>query len=149
MTDRELMQQALEGLRKWRWGNDPRGADVYIAALSERLAQPEPENDYIASIIACREVLDAQPVPPRTEPVQEPVWIQPNHLQKARIAPYLCRVEPAKRDDFVPLYTAPPQRRPLSDEQMWELWNSQGDDAMEQQEAIAFARAIEAAHGIK
>lgn len=46
------------------------------------------------------------------------------------------------------LYTTPPQRKPLTDEQMWELWNSQGDDAMEQQAAIAFARAIESAHGI-
>ena len=42
-----------------------------------------------------------------------------------------------------------PQRKPLTDEQMWVLWNSQGDDAMEQQAAIAFARDIEAAHGIK
>ena len=42
-----------------------------------------------------------------------------------------------------------PQRKPLTDEQMWVLWNSQGDDAMEQQAAIAFARAIEAAHNIK
>jgi hypothetical protein len=41
-------------------------------------------------------------------PVQEPVWIQPDHLQKAQKAPFLCRVEPNKRDDFVPLYTAPP-----------------------------------------
>jgi hypothetical protein len=41
-------------------------------------------------------------------PVQEPVWIQPDHLQKAQKAPFLCRVEPHKRDDFVPLYTAPP-----------------------------------------
>ena len=85
MTDREIMQQALEGLEKWRWGNDPRGADIYIAALSERLAhcehcgkrmggeggihtctpKQEPVDGYIASIIACREALDAQPVPPR------------------------------------------------------------------------------------
>ena len=41
-------------------------------------------------------------------PVQEPVWIQPDHLQKAQTAPFLCRVEPHKRDDFVPLYTTPP-----------------------------------------
>jgi hypothetical protein len=47
------------------------------------------------------------------------------------------------------VYTTPPQRKPLTDERMWELWISQGDDAMEQQAAIAFARAIEAAHGIK
>lgn len=44
---------------------------------------------------------------------------------------------------------SPAQRKPLTDEQMWSLWNSQGDDAMEQTAAIAFARAIEAAHGIK
>lgn len=42
-TDRELMQQALEGLEKWRWGDDPRSADDYITALRERLAQPEQE----------------------------------------------------------------------------------------------------------
>jgi hypothetical protein len=41
MTDRELMQQAREGLEEWRWGNDPRGADVYIDALRDRLAQSE------------------------------------------------------------------------------------------------------------
>jgi hypothetical protein len=43
---------------------------------------------------------------------QEPVaWIQPDHLQKARRAPFLCRVEPTKRmSDFVPIYTTPPRR---------------------------------------
>ena len=41
-------------------------------------------------------------------PVQEPVWIRPDDLQKAQRAPFLCRVEPNKRDDFVPLYTTPP-----------------------------------------
>ena len=36
----------------------------------------------------------------------------------------------------------------LSQDEMWSLWNSQGVDDMNQQEAIAFGRAIEAAHGI-
>ena len=31
----------------------------------------------------------------------------------------------------------------LSDDEMWQLWNAQGDDAMDQVSAIAFARAIE------
>ena len=56
--------------------------------------------------------------PPRRPPKdeQEPVaWTQPNHLQQARIAPFLCRVEPSSRADFVPLYTAPPKRQPLTD----------------------------------
>jgi hypothetical protein len=51
-------------------------------------------------------------------------------------------------DTGTPLYTTP-QRKPLTDEQMWNLWNMQGIDEMNQQEAIAFAREIEAAHGIK
>lgn len=41
-----------------------------------------------------------------SEPI---VWIQPNHLQQARKAPFLCRVEPTQgQPDFVPLYTHPP-----------------------------------------
>jgi len=58
-------------------------------------------------------------------PVREPVWIQPDHLQKAQRAPFLCRVEPHKRDDFVPLYTTPPAaQRPfvgLTDEERTEI----------------------------
>jgi hypothetical protein len=41
---------------------------------------------------------------PPAAPVQKPVWIRPDDLQKAQKAPFLCRVEPNKRDDFVPLY---------------------------------------------
>ena len=57
-----------------------------------------------------------------------------------------CALEDALRNA-----TTPPaaQRQPLTDEEMWKLWNAEGNDAMNQQEAITFARAIEAAHGIK
>ena len=44
-----------------------------------------------------------------------------------------------------PVYTTPPQRKPLTDEQIMEMYNEPRSDA----EMIAFARAIEAAHGIK
>lgn len=38
----------------------------------------------------------------------EPVWIQADHLAKAKQAPFLCRVEPTQRlQDFVPLYPRP------------------------------------------
>jgi hypothetical protein len=78
----------------------------------------------------------AQPAP------VQPVWIQPDHLQKAQKAPFLCRVEPHKRDDFVPLYTTPPaaQRQwvGLTDAEVMQTmsgdWTSQ----------FYFARAIEA-----
>jgi hypothetical protein len=61
------------------------------------------------------------------EQKQEPVaWIQPDHLQKARQAPFLCRVEPTKRmSDFVPIYTIPPaaqQAEPVA--WRWKLGDS-------------------------
>lgn len=40
------------------------------------------------------------------------------------------------------------EREPLTDDEMWNLWNAQGSDCMDQAEATAFARAIEKAHGI-
>ena len=45
-------------------------ANLVAAKEREALAQtqePEPVSDDIASILACRDMLDAQPVPPRTE----------------------------------------------------------------------------------
>ena len=70
------------------------------------------------AITACREAL-AQ------KDEQEPVaWIQPNHLQQARIAPFLCRVEPSGRADFVPLYITPPKRQPLTDEKLRAMWST-------------------------
>lgn len=112
MTDRELMQQALDALTAYDGTNGESKRKRVLAALRERLAQPE----------------------------QEPVWIQPNHLQLARRAPFLCRVEPKQRDDFVPLYTAPPQRNPLTEKRIEELYSFWIVDC---QDIVGFARAIE------
>ena len=68
MTDKEAMKRALEALETLMI---ERGSiyEKAITALKERLAQPpkrtEQEPDDIASIIACRNMLDAQPVPPK------------------------------------------------------------------------------------
>lgn len=48
--------------------------------------------------------------PPAAEVQQaEPVWVRPDQLQKARQAPFLCRVSPTKDAlDLAPLYLHPP-----------------------------------------
>ena len=52
--------------------------------------------------------------------------------------------------DEVPLYTAPPQRKPLSEEEIDKITVKQwGRDFMVPAAGRAWARAIEAAHGIK
>jgi hypothetical protein len=43
------------------------------------------------------------------------------------------------------LSTTPPQRKPLTDDKIYEMYNEPRSDA----EMLEFARAIEAAHGIK
>jgi len=62
MTDKGAMKLALEALETLMIERK----SIYekaINALKERLAQPEQEPDDIASILACRDMLDAQPVP--------------------------------------------------------------------------------------
>jgi hypothetical protein len=56
-----------------------------------------------------------------------------------------------KGDDRQPLYTAPPQRQPLTDEQVRDLWSWSATAEAERTantQQHAFARAIERAHVI-
>ena len=115
MTDRELMQQALEALERYS-GVDQRACDAE-EALRERLAQPE----------------------------QEPVaWRWKERINSDFDSWVITSSEPPPYAvEKQPLYTAPPQRKPLTDEQISRIWGSYLSRGLE------FARAIEAAHGIK
>jgi hypothetical protein len=161
MTDRQLMQQVLrelEGIPFYRkYGVRISNA---ITALQKRLAQcdrcgkklggegdihtctPDPIGDAQDKLIA---EMAAQPE-------QEPVaWIDPADYATLENDGW-CVVHANAFDGSHALHsTTPPaaQRQPLTNEEMWRLWNAEGNDAMNQQEAITFARAIEAAHGIK
>ena len=171
--DRKLMQAILEAMEHLHRTGDTQVFDLYAApeiipALRERLAHCDrcgkrlggegdihtctPKTNQCGETCerakmcaTCAGVLAQPEQPAQQEPVLETVY--ETIIQWDEGGGKRSRRELARR--IVALYTATPQRRPLSDEQMWELWNLQGDDAMEQQEAIAFARAIEAAHGIK
>ena len=57
--------------------------------------------------------------------------------------------KPAYGDDWVPLYTTPPQRKPLTLGQKQRLWSSVGDKPTLKDRVNAYGLAIEAAHGIK
>ncbi len=60
-----------------------------------------------------------------------------------------------KPDEWKPLYAAPlaaqaqQASKPLSDDEMWDLWNAQGNDEMHQQDAVAFAEAAITAFCLK
>ena len=84
------------------------------------------------------------------EPVQEPaIWIQSNHLQHAKNGPYLARTGPTKlMSDFIPLYAAPQQRKPLSADQIRDAVNDHAFWATSKNFIFRIARAIERAHGI-
>jgi hypothetical protein len=138
MNDRKLLKQALDALeegltmKEWR---------ELVAALRERLAQPEQE--YVATV-QCIKGITIDPVTGNVgigtpaQPEQEPVeWLTgcPE-----------CGMDSGCDCDSGTC-TPPAAQRTwvgLTDEEMWKLWNAEGNDAMNQQEAITFARAIEA-----
>jgi len=79
----------------------------------------------------------------QAEPVQEPfgyLWPTGMHPE--------FRFTQQKRDgvDGMPLYTAPPQRLPLTEE---EIYHATGHCGVGKYTAINVARAVEQAHGIK
>ena len=92
-----------------------------------------------------------------TEPVQEPVawYSEARHIDSAWAAAVTMK-HPGPEGKYVrkvtPLYTAPPQRKPLTQEQLYTLYD---EHATHQEEGPAmsgwfdFARAIERAHGIE
>ena len=79
------------------------------------------------------------------EPTQEPVPAAWRYKDTARICDNSDKRMTAP-PGWVPLYTAPPQRKPLPASEIVTMYDESpsGDSDM-----IAFARAIERAHGIK
>jgi hypothetical protein len=119
-TLREAAQQALEAL----------GSSLY----------PQPRQ--VAAIAALRAAL--------AEPVQEPVaWLHTDaYNPRVRFLEW-AREAKGYRGDWIktPLYTAPPQRKPLTEEEIDnEANNILTDDPVQWWRRLA--RAVEAAHGI-
>ena len=117
MTDRELMQQALDALNL----ELPSGAYLELKnALRDRLAQPEQEP------VAWMTITDYGD--------EDDIWYEnpEGHLLEGWT--------------YKPLYTTPPQRKPLTFE---EILSIAEESRKHVYPSIAFARAIESRHGIK
>ena len=131
MTKDEALKLALEALevsrntlnasRNWLQHKHDVTHDLAITAIREALAQPE----------------------------QEPVaWITKNGKGWLR---WHRPEDNEKNKDSIPLYTTPPHRKPLTDDEIDKLpWEPHEGNPMTFAEGLRyFARAIEAAHGIK
>ena len=125
MTDRELMQQALEAL-EWvntsPWLEDCYHAfDKEVVALRERLAQPEQKP--IATVESVATVVSES----GNQEVTMSWWHEPALPVGTK------------------LYTTPPQRKPIPAHEIVTLYDER---PMCDGDMITFARAIEAAHGV-
>lgn len=136
MTDRELMQKVLEKLVFFAHMKSVSEDTMrLIADLRERLAQPELVQ------FKCTVVDDDHP-----DGVPLSKWGR--HSEHEPFCYHdgrnIVGKEYADHSDVFPLYTSPPASKPLTDDEIYDMYNEPRSDA----EMIAFARAIEAAHGI-
>ena len=131
MTKDEALKLALEALEVANSCVD----GYYIPKGKTQLPEVE------SAITAIREAL--------AQPEQEPVaWITKNGKGWLR---WHRPEDNEKNKDSIPLYTTPPHRKPLTDDEIDKLpWEPHEGNPMTFAEGLRyFARAIEAAHGIK
>ena len=136
-----LACDASTGLR-FACGDDPKPLLIEQwnrrAALAQQ-AEPTQTPCDIAEDGVC-EVIDCCRNPKQAEPV---AWVLPDLLPVFSFKTAQLWKRPFAEDQ-IPLYTAPPQRKPLTEEEIYEMYSEPSSDA----EMVEFARAIERAHGI-
>jgi len=141
-TDREVMQQALEALM---WHDETvrtRGDDEAIAALRARLAKPETCKPAFKPEI-CKPALQVEEV--EVEPAAWMLALPDGRLERLSVASYDDEAKEMLAQSWpgctmVPLYPAPPARRPLTDEEIWDIAGNCLDSVAGR---LQFARAIE------
>ena len=110
-------------------------------ALAEQPAQQRPQNCG-TGYCSCIECLFE---PEHQEPVAYAVYHRMGGSKSLHWSEQHSEDGDHNEYRLVPLYASPQPSKPLTDEQIMEMYNEPRSDA----EMIAFARAIEAAHGIK
>jgi len=146
-TQTEALKLALEALETSarNWPSD--SIIEAITAIKEVLAQPEQER-----CVGCEACIDTacgrdecpKGWPKAAQPEQEPVACVVPHGATMRLE--WASVDAAHNAKIGPLYTTTPQRKPLTDEEIGAIL--EGVNAYGTR-LYTFARAIEAAHGIR
>jgi hypothetical protein len=169
MSDRELMQQALDALKLIDEAMPFPVAKLTIKNLSDRLAQPnefQPDWDAMAVMVAEQQRMAKRIEELEAQPEQEPVaWMfqhdetgRMNYVSNDGIHNPTMFLEMNPRYALVcPLYTSPPQRKPLTDDLYNELLFAVGNKCPNEtrhQTALRYILQTEkgdekAAHGIK
>ena len=151
---KEALKLALEALEDLGMKHyESTGEVLYketFTAIKEALAQPEPWEKFCDSNCVWT---DHHPDCKLAQPEQEPVaWVSTTELLVMRgnalggAKDWRINLGLVKQDGDVGLYTTPPQRKPLTDEEIGAIL--EGVNAYGTR-LYTFARAIEAAHGIK
>ena len=142
--EREALKLALEALEQTLQTLDDENSKPG-GAIADTIWHSEHETlfDYLGSeITAIKEAL-AQP---KKEPLEYwnavEGWVKVDEVREHFDSVGCGTIYKTAGEDRVPLYTTPPQRQPLTDEQIEDI-------AAKTMFPINFARAIEAAHGIK
>ena len=140
MTDRELMQQALEAME-------------YADACLKKQLTTKTKHEYAQDLLmtagtALRDRL-AQPEQAYWNAVEG--WVKIDEVREHFDSVGCGVIYKTAGEDRTPLYTAPPQRKPLTDEEIDRVTDQQW--AQNNHKPIyaahrAYARAVEAAHGI-
>ena len=156
MKPEEKIERAYEELRAIiDGGSESFTHDDAVKYLKDRLAQPEQER-----CVGCEACIDTacgrdecpKGWPKAAQPEQEPVaWrvkVETKLIDGSVTTGYQFRKEKMSKHDE-PLYTTPPQRNPLPYEKVVDLWLARFDTNEYDEVFMNFARAIEAAHGIK
>ena len=146
MTKDEALKLALEALETGGWNK----TTAAITALRERLAKPE-QTISMTEYKRLQDLVTSQGIRlmeyESAHPKQEPFCYHDGRN--------IVGKEFADHSDVFPLYTSPkpavPERKPLMDEEIDKLpWEPHEGNPMTFAEGLRyFARAIEAAHGIK
>ena len=144
MTDRELLQQALDALEAW----DARGRLRVIEAIRTRLAQPEPNIQWVElsdnDAEELKAAIEKEGRKPNATLTNEGTMPEPVAWAKLTNGLLLDFILPEEHESYegeytIPLYTAPPKKE----------WVGLTDDERylndgRSEEEIEYAKSIEA-----